>query len=426
MTRISHLEFVVVSGAILLANFTAWRYGGVNFNYGDMLFCVSLCLLVFKGEVPRLPFGSLSSLWYLCFAIVLAAITASSLLSLAPTRALIISSQYTFAYVILTFVLMGRGLEMALRLLKAYVLSIAAVCLIGLWFFHFTETKVALGHVLISGSNRVQSVLGNANAFAGLIAITLPVGLYLWTSRQMRLVFILPLLAILVIGLVASSSVSGLANAVLGIFVFLVLSGRLGGWRVITGMLVVGIGLGLFMVSGALELPPTFERRVLEPLRSGNLDELGTYSARMELIEEAIEALDDTLLLGMGADQFRTTTELEAPVHNLYLLLWVEGGLPALVGWLGLLGVAAAVAFRALLVLETRQVGALALSVVLLFASISFNTAHVYARFRVVPLLLTLGLVMALREDIARRRAAAASAAVLAQQAHRPEAVAGR
>jgi O-antigen ligase len=242
----------------------------------------------------------------------------------------------------------------------------------------------------------------------------------------MRLALILPLLAILVIGLVASSSVSGLANAVLGIFVFLVLSGRLGGWRVITGMLVVGIGLGLFVVSGTLELPPTFERRVLEPLRSGNLDELGTYSARMELIEEAIEALDDTLLLGMGADQFRTTTELEAPVHNLYLLLWVEGGLPALVGWLGLLGVAAAVAFRALLVLETRQVGALALSVVLLFASISFNTAHVSARFRVVPLLLTLGLVMALREDIARRRAAAASAAVLAQQAHRPEAVAGR
>lgn len=411
MTRVGRLEFGITACAIFLAGFTNWRYRGINFTYGDIAFCFSLFLLVVRGELPRMPFGWLTSLWHLFFAGFLVALTASSLFSPEPVRALVVSSQYIFAYLILTLILMGRDLETTIRFLKVYVLSMTAICLIGLWYFHFTDIKEAWGHVLISGSNRLSSVLGNANAFAAMVGLTFPVVLHLWLSQHLRMWLAVPALVTLGLALIASSSVSGLATGVLGVLMFLVLSGRLATGRMIGGGLLLGAVVGVILFSGVVELPETFERRVLEPLRTGHLDELGTYSARLALIEEALEALDDTMLLGMGADQFRTSTDIQAPVHNLYLLLWVEGGLPALLSWLGLLGLAAVMAFRALFVPATRPVGALALTVVFLFSCMSFNAAHVYARFRVIPLFLTLGLVLAVRDEAERRRADAAAGA---------------
>jgi O-antigen ligase len=406
MSTGARLEQWVVIAGVFLANFLDLRHPAFNFTYSDVLFCVSLVLLIMGGKLPKSPWHSMTTVWYLFFCLFLGAMILSSIVSGDPLRALAIIVQYTFAYLVLPFILMGRGPQTSIQLLRVFVSSMVAVCLIGLWFLYFTETKEILGHALISGSNRLASTLGNANALAAMIALTFPVVLYLMVTHELSIFLALPTVIVLGTALVATSSVSGLATSLLGVVTFLLCSGSLGGWRRIAGGLSAAAVLAaLFMWWGGGQLPPTFERRVLEPLRTGNLDDLGTYSARMHLMEEAIERLDDTLLLGMGADQFRSESEFEAPVHNVYLLLWVESGLPALIGWLGLFATAFALAGRAVLTPATRHAGALGLSIALLFCVVAFNSAHMYARFRVVPLFLAMGVVLAVSEQDQRRRA---------------------
>jgi O-antigen ligase len=401
------LEHVLICLAIFLSNFISWRVPEVNFTLGDVLFCVSLAVLAVQGDLPRLPFAGLTSLWYLCFAIFTLAMAASSMISGDPLRYLSVISQYGFAYIVLPFILMGRDTAISTRYLKTFAISMIVVCAVGLWFFHFTGIKVVLGHELISGSDRLGSFLGNANGFAGMVALTFPVVLYLWIANHLRGVIALPAVVVLGLAVVASSSVSGLATAVLGIIIFLVASGSLVG----RGKVAAGFGLCLAVLITILwsgdVLPPTFERRVLAPLETGNLDELGTYTARKHLIDLALEALDGTLVLGMGADQFRheNDNDIDAPVHNAYLLVWVEGGLPALVGWLGLLGVIFTIGLQALTNPATRQAGALGLTVTLVFSIISFNSAHMYARFRLVPLFACLAVVLAAGAEDRTRRA---------------------
>jgi O-antigen ligase len=406
MSRTWRLEHAFALAAIFLAGFTEWRLPAVNFNLSDMLFCVSILLLALSARMPRLPLHDLTCLWYVFFGTFLAFLILSSLVSGDPLRALVTPGQYLFCYALIPLTLMERGAVLTIRFLKTFVASMMAICLLGLFFFYFTDTTSVLGHNLISGSDRLASVLGNANAFAGMIGLTFPVVLYLWTSDQLPGLIVLPGLCVLGAALVASSSVSGLATTALGIVIFLMASGTVGWGRMAAGV-GLAAGLVLLFVWWGDELPPTFQRRVLEPLQSGNLESLGTYSARMSLIHEAIGVLDQSLILGIGADQFRTESDLEAPVHNLYLLIWVEGGLPALVAWLGVLAVGFAAAARGLSATDraTRRAGALALSVMLLFSVISFNSAHVYARFRVVPLFLCLALVLETYAEERARRA---------------------
>src|SRR3546814_3333097 len=49
---------------------------------------------------------------------------------------------------------------------------------------------------------------------------------------------------------------------------------------------------------------------------------------------------EDTMFVGIGVDQYRVVSPTQVPVHNMYLLLWAEGGLLALLGWMLLLTIA--------------------------------------------------------------------------------------
>jgi O-antigen ligase len=138
-------------------------------------------------------------------------------------------------------------------------------------------------------------------------------------------------------------------------------------------------------------------------VRSGSLDEAGTFDDRVALMKEALELVDDSLLVGIGVDQYRVQSRFGAPVHNTFLLIWTEGGLPALLGWLGLLIMLIA---GAPLLAGRRLDGAVGCAVGLVFACIGFTTSHTYGRHLVVPVHLAMALVLA--SMAARRRATAA------------------
>jgi O-antigen ligase len=95
----------------------------------------------------------------------------------------------------------------------------------------------------------------------------------------------------------------------------------------------------------------------------------------------------------VGVDQYRAISRYGAPVHNTYLLIWTEGGLPALIGWIALL----TMILLGALFIPRRQplVAATGFSVGLVFVMIGFTTGHVYARYAIVPLQLALALVLA-------------------------------
>src|SRR3546814_3033601 len=91
------------------------------------------------------------------------------------------------------------------------------------------------------------------------------------------------------------------------------------------------------------------------------MSQAGTFTGRMDLILEAWEIVEDTMFVGIGVDQYRVVSPTQVPVHNMYLLLWAEGGLLALLGWMLLLTIAGVSVVRVYWV--DRQAAALGLSV---------------------------------------------------------------
>jgi hypothetical protein len=71
------------------------------------------------------------------------------------------------------------------------------------------------------------------------------------------------------------------------------------------------------------------------------------------------------------------------------MLVWVEGGFPALIGWVTLLLV---LGFGALLIRRERPLdAAVGLCVLAVFIIFSFTSAYMYARVWVAPVILALG-----------------------------------
>jgi hypothetical protein len=156
----------------------------------------------------------------------------------------------------------------------------------------------------------------------------------------------------------------------------------------------LAVAIPLLEKYGSTVLPEAFQIRVLGAMQSGDLGRAGTFTSRMGLIHEALEIVDDSLLVGLGADQYRVESNLGAPVHDVYLLLWAEGGLPALIGWLMLPQIIAITALWVLGHPGGRLLTATTLAVITVFLLAATGTAHMYGRFWVVPLHLSTALLM--------------------------------
>ncbi len=135
-------------------------------------------------------------------------------------------------------------------------------------------------------------------------------------------------------------------------------------------------------------LPQIFVNRVGNAIGSGDIDQAGTFVGRMALIREAWSIADHHLFIGLGADQYRVVSVYQAPVHNMYLLLWAEGGLIAMFGWVLMQAVILAAAVKAYP--RDHVAAALTLSVATTFLISSTASPHMYARLWPVPVLLAL------------------------------------
>jgi len=101
---------------------------------------------------------------------------------------------------------------------------------------------------------------------------------------------------------------------------------------------------------------------------------------------------DRTALIGIGPDQYRVQSEMRAPVHNVYLLLWTEGGILSLIGFILILLGAIGCALTSLFDRINRAFAAAIFANVTMFMFAANALPHVYSRFWVVPIVLPMAL----------------------------------
>ncbi|WP_085028061.1 O-antigen ligase family protein [Ensifer aridi] len=395
--HLAAVERAIVYVAVFLAPYATFRFSDLFFTVSDFFFCLSLFLLLICGRIWNKPLGQATGLWLVAFTLLFLGMMIGSLLHSNPHRGLIVMAQYLFAYLLLMIILIRDDPKEAYRLAAIFLVSVILIDIHGIITFY------AVGYVpgegrggIVTGGKRLATVLRNPNLAAAINGLTLPILLYFWSTGRVKSYVALPALAVFVVTVVLTSSNSGLfvMAICLTVFVAFISTPRLL-LRLTFGAAVVVGALGLF---GSKDmLPKTFQTRVLGALSSGDISEAGTFVSRAALMEEAVQIISDEPIwvVGVGADQFRERSVQAAPVHNLYLLLWVEGGLLALIGWMMFSGVGVLLAFGIRMAGGDKHALAAMITTVVVFLTIALFNPHMYARYWTIPVLLCFGLGLA-------------------------------
>lgn len=381
----------LVAGSALLTWYIV-RPGAANVDLSDLAFAAALALLLGRGRLRGMPFGNLTALWVAGFAMMQGGLLVGTLINGDPLRWLAIFAQYLFAYLLLPTLLGSTPRRLAWQCLLAFVLGVVlsqAFTLVTSLFFGYEQTWPWFGRDFLTATGRVGAFSGNANTNGGMIAFALPmlalaIGRGLLARWQGAICA-----AILVAGLVSTASFSAFSTAVIGLAVCALFVNP-------ARFFLVVLPLALLLASYIqmdFPLPEAFHKRVGEALVSGDLNNAGTYAGRMELLKEAWAMADRTLLIGLGADQFRAVSIHAAPVHVFPVLILVEGGLVALAGLVTMVGVLFGRALEAMRF--DRFGGAVALAVICDYVSLSFTAPHMYSRLWIGPIFLVLAAVWA-------------------------------
>ncbi|PDT52899.1 MULTISPECIES: O-antigen ligase family protein [Sinorhizobium] len=381
---------------VFLAPYATLRFSELFFTLSDFFFCLSLSLLFITGRIWSKPLGEATPLWLIAFTLLFVGLMVGSLLNDSPERGLIVTAQYLFAYVFLMFILIRDEPRVAYRLAAIFLVSMVLIDIHGIITFYTVGYVPGEGKGVVTGGRRLATVLRNPNLAAAMNALTLPIPLFLWATGRIKSYVALPVIAIFIGTVILTSSNSGLFVTLLCLGVFTAFLS--------TPKLLLRLALAGGILAAAVAgfgskdlLPKTFQTRVLGALSSGDISEAGTFVSRAALIEEALQTISDKQIafVGLGADEFRERSVQTAPVHNLYLLLWVEGGLLALLGW---------IMFSAVLLLhgltlkrgggDKRALAAMTTTIVV-FLTIALFNPHMYARYWTIPIFLCCGLGLA-------------------------------
>ncbi|WBU52619.1 O-antigen ligase [Paracoccus sp. SCSIO 75233] len=356
----------------------------VYVTLSDVFAVATLLVMFVQGRLPLHPFGRAATCWYLSVFLLAFGLLIGSAFNGDIVSGITVTVQYCFSLLIMPALFLRRERAEVMLLLKIYVLSMVVVMIHGAYVVEFTPDDFRF----VTPNGRLASLVERENGAATLTAVAIMFNFWLFLTREIRFVLFLAFLAPLGWGLLLTGSNTGFFLTGLG-FVSLALFSR--DLRLIAGVIVGGAGFLMILYNwGEFFLPEIFMKRVFGALESGDLGQAGTFSDRLFLIREALGITKHTLFLGLGADQYRTISAHEAPVHSTYLLLFAEGGFVSLLGHFGLMLSGILVAWPVWFSRETRMYGALTFTTIIMFALVQNGLPHVYARFWVVPWFLAL------------------------------------
>ena len=390
MLRLAH---PVLMAAVFLAPYTTWRVmQDYLFTVSDALFCLAALLLLAGRGIATRPLQGWWAFWMIGLTALLLGLFVGSVVNGDPLRWIIVAGQYSFAFAMLPSLLVREDRRSLVAAAIALVAGVTAMELFGTIVYHATgasyEQAKSFGFEFITGAHRLGAFMADANWNAAMCAMTIPFVLYLVRIGRMNAIVAFAALSVLCSGLLLSGSFTGFTSAAVGILAFLLLD-----WsKRSVGMLLAIAALASLALASGIGLPTAFENRVASAIEEGDISQAGTYSGRMELVQEAWGIVGDTMLVGLGVDQYRVVSVDKAPVHNMYLLVWAEGGLLSLIGWLLMMFVPFSIAARSFVV--DRSAAALVVAVTLPFVIFSNAAPHMYARSWVVPLILAIGIAL--------------------------------
>jgi O-antigen ligase len=381
------LEANLAALTVFLSPMNYFRFDAVYLTLADLAACATLLVMLFRGSVPRAPLGIATPLWFGGVLAIATGLTIGSVVNGDMVSLIAMLLQYFFSLVVFVVIIAGRSYRETVTLLKVLVLSITIVMAFGAFVIHFVPDPDLR---LVSYNGRLRSLVERSNEAAALGAIAIVLLLSLTLMGEVRRMTAALFMPILLYGILLTGSNTGVVLTIFGISATVLFSGSA---YVMTGFLLASAAaVAATFLAGDVILPEVFKDRVLSALTSGNFGEAGTFEDRFLLIQEAIDIARDTLLVGLGADQYRTVSAYGAPVHNTYLLLLAEGGLIALIGLALLLLAGLTLAGTAISNAGTRRQGFIALTIVLIYAALLLSFAHFYARFWCVPLALAIAL----------------------------------
>jgi hypothetical protein len=358
------------------------------FTLSDALFSIALVSMLLKGKLPSNPLGMLLVFWLTALLLIFSGIYASSIIEGQFARGAILSLQYMFCFLVLPFILIRENERRVIQLLLIFIMGVIAVDVHGMITFY------TIGYIpesrVVTGGGRLATLFGNANATGVLNGMMIVTVVWLRLSGRISLMLATSFLMVMLWTLVLTSSNTGLIATAAGLAVFLISTCR--PKLIVAAAVAVSIGF-FFVYFGGLEyFPGAFQKRVLGALESGDITEAGTFVGRAELMKEAFVMLDgrELSLVGIGADQFRVQSAQGAPVHNSFLILWVEGGVFSLVGWCLFSSVGFVIWLYSISQRVETVSSAAVMAVFAAFAVLANAAAHLYARTWYVALLLVI------------------------------------
>jgi O-antigen ligase len=380
---------VLLMVGVFLSGHAVLKLGGLNLTVADVALFGAAAIYLGQRRFNLVPFGAMTPIWLLGLGAMLGGLFVSSAVNDDLLRWLDIGSQYSVAFFLVPVLLMAVDTRFAQRLVVIYVFGIVVSELVGIYsYFFLNHAQTAwLSPGFIAPNHRIGAMAGEPNPNGATVAFALAMLLYASRKNLLTIKFVIPIALILLWGLLLSASATGALAAVIAVGTSL---GLMGLGRLMKIGLIVVIAAGLYIGSGA-PIPQEFQKRVGTAVVTGDVTKAGTFEGRSELIMEAWGETDKHLLVGMGADKFRDFSAYGQPVHNLHLLIWDEGGAPAYLGLLVMLGMMGILALAGLR--EKRKEAAMALPVVLVFLIYTMAIPHMYSRFWVLPVFLALSTI---------------------------------
>jgi hypothetical protein len=385
------IEFFLLIGAVFFCSMNYFRYGDTNFTVADFFALVCFCFAVLNRNIDFQLFGRISSgMWWLGLALLVSGLLASSIAGPDPMRGIVIVTQYLYAYLFVVLLFSGRTLDQLVIVAKTYVTSILVLCFQGIYLIHIdgrTNTN------FVSGNGRFSGLMERENECAAVIALAVPILLLLITTKRINRIYGCFAFVILIYGILLTGSNTGLMALVCGFSAFVIIGVN---WkRLFINVAMIAVAIVAIGSSARDYLPPVFQKRVLGALESGDIGQAGTFDHRVELIYEAMNMTDSTLLIGVGADQYRVASAIHQPVHNLYLLLWTEGGLISAIGLLVMLLSAFGPALIAARIPGGRPFAGCITANVSILLLVANAVPHAYSRFWPFPIVIPVALACA-------------------------------
>jgi O-antigen ligase len=276
-------------------------------------------------------------LWFLAGWLIIFGLTVSDLFRGNTLENILkITGQYFWSYLVIPCILFAQPLEVIRSALFAFLWGFFISVALGMgiavvnpaWYQAMTVSEI------FAIEDRVGSFLG-PNAQAKLSAMFLPL-VIAYIARRESFIWLWRLwITVIAVGLLGAASFAGLFSAVVALLGVVLLMPRLFMktfiWiAVLTVLLIVFVLLVAPLRPGNnLEAALT---RLTKPFETNSLEAVPSFQIRFQLMQEALEQIHRSPIVGLGAGKYQQYSTFQISVHNTYLLLWSEGGILSFVG----------------------------------------------------------------------------------------------